>query len=183
MAKAIDERAYTSRCSTEARVPPCGRQGTGGQAGLPAENESGYRGERGYKRSYRTSPRAFSWGTAGTRCCHRAGTGDTGPKRSSSARTFLKGLIHIGEYNEKCGRLGDFSSRAFRFAEGAGIPGAPFEDGDAAARQRGLHRLFRCQIQNPDEVPSPFSFETEMIDRPQVRAGSLPHRDDPLNHS
>jgi tRNA uridine 5-carboxymethylaminomethyl modification enzyme len=24
--------------------------------------------------------------------------------------TFLKGLIHIGEYNERCGRLGDFSA-------------------------------------------------------------------------
>nr|HPL15861.1 FAD-dependent oxidoreductase [Spirochaetota bacterium] len=26
--------------------------------------------------------------------------------------TFLKGLIHIGEYQERCGRLGDFSSEA-----------------------------------------------------------------------
>lgn len=83
--------------------------------------------------------------------------------------TFLKGLIHIGEYNEKCGRLGDFSSEELSDSlRQLGFPVRRLKTGTPPRVNADSIDFSRCQIQNPDEVPSPFSFATESIDRPQV---------------
>lgn len=83
--------------------------------------------------------------------------------------TFLKGLIHIGEYNEKCGRLGDFSSEELSDSlRELGFPVRRLKTGTPPRVNADSIDFSRCQIQNPDEVPSPFSFATESIDRPQV---------------
>lgn len=83
--------------------------------------------------------------------------------------TFLKGLIHIGEYNEKCGRLGDFSSEELSDSlRELGFPVRRLKTGTPPRVNADSIDFSRCQIQPPDEVPSPFSFDTETIDRPQV---------------
>lgn len=83
--------------------------------------------------------------------------------------TFLKGLIHIGEYNEKCGRLGDFSSEELSDSlRELGFSVRRLKTGTPPRVNADSIDFSRCQIQNPDEVPSPFSFATESIDRPQV---------------
>ncbi len=83
--------------------------------------------------------------------------------------TFLKGLIHIGEYNEKCGRLGDFSSEELSDSlRELGFPVRRLKTGTPPRVNADSIDFSRCQIQLPDEVPSAFSFETETIDRPQV---------------
>lgn len=83
--------------------------------------------------------------------------------------TFLKGLIHIGEYNEKCGRLGDFSSEELSDSlRELGFPVRRLKTGTPPRVNADSIDFSRCQIQNPDEVPSPFSFATESIDRRQV---------------
>ncbi len=83
--------------------------------------------------------------------------------------TFLKGLIHIGEYNEKSGRLGDFSSEELSDSlRGLGFPVQRLKTGTPPRVNADSIDFSKCTIQHPDEVPSPFSFETASIERPQV---------------
>ncbi|TVL99828.1 MAG: tRNA uridine-5-carboxymethylaminomethyl(34) synthesis enzyme MnmG [Candidatus Brocadia sp. WS118] len=83
--------------------------------------------------------------------------------------TFLKGLIHIGEFITSGGRIGELSSeklsdclRRVGFEVGRLKTGTP-------PRING--RTIDYTILTPqygDEVPQPFSFSTEKIDRSQV---------------
>lgn len=83
--------------------------------------------------------------------------------------TFLKGLIHIGEFITSGGRIGELSSeklseslRRIGFEVGRLKTGTP-------PRLNG--RTINYKILTPqygDENPRPFSFSTEKIDRPQV---------------
>ncbi|KAB2835411.1 MAG: tRNA uridine-5-carboxymethylaminomethyl(34) synthesis enzyme MnmG [Candidatus Brocadia sp.] len=83
--------------------------------------------------------------------------------------TFLKGLIHIGEFITSGGRIGELSSeklsdclRRIGFEVGRLKTGTP-------PRLNG--RTIDYKILTPqygDEVPQPFSFSTEKIDRSQV---------------
>ncbi|RPI95253.1 MAG: tRNA uridine-5-carboxymethylaminomethyl(34) synthesis enzyme MnmG, partial [Spirochaetales bacterium] len=83
--------------------------------------------------------------------------------------TFLKGLIHIGEYNERSGRLADFSSEELSDSlRELGFPVHRLKTGTPPRVNADSIDFSKCIIQNPDEVPSPFSFDTESIDRQQV---------------
>jgi len=83
--------------------------------------------------------------------------------------TFLKGLIHIGEYNERCGRLGDFSAEHLSDSlRTLGFPVLRLKTGTPQRVNGDTIDFSRCEIQHPDETPHPFSYTTERIDRPQI---------------
>jgi len=83
--------------------------------------------------------------------------------------TFLKGLIHIGEYQEKCGRLGDFSSEGLSDSlRKIGFPVLRLKTGTPQRINGDSIDFSRCEIQHPDEKPVPFSFTTEQIERDQI---------------
>ncbi|HHT9110410.1 MAG TPA: tRNA uridine-5-carboxymethylaminomethyl(34) synthesis enzyme MnmG [Candidatus Brocadiaceae bacterium] len=83
--------------------------------------------------------------------------------------TFLKGLIHIGEYITSGGRIGELSSeklsdslRTLGFEVGRLKTGTP-----PRLNGRTIH-YETLTPQYGDENPQPFSFSTEKIDRSQV---------------
>ncbi len=83
--------------------------------------------------------------------------------------TFLKGLIHIGDYQEKCGRLGDFTSEHLSDSlRKAGFPVLRLKTGTPQRINGSTINFKRCTIQHPDEVPTPFSFFTNRIELTQV---------------
>lgn len=83
--------------------------------------------------------------------------------------TFLKGLIHIGEYNERSGRLADFSSEHLSDSiHELGFPVLRLKTGTPQRVNSDSIDFSRCEIQHPDAVPHPFSYSTEKIVRDQV---------------
>jgi tRNA uridine 5-carboxymethylaminomethyl modification enzyme len=83
--------------------------------------------------------------------------------------TFLKGLIHIGEYNEHSGRLGDFSAEKLSDSlRDLGFPVKRLKTGTPPRINGDSIDFTRCEIQHPDENPIPFSFSTARITRPQL---------------
>lgn len=83
--------------------------------------------------------------------------------------TFLKGLIHIGEYSEKCGRLGDFSSETLSDSlRELGFPVLRLKTG-TPPRVNGLSIDFsKCIPQEADENPAPFSYTNDRITNRQI---------------
>jgi tRNA uridine 5-carboxymethylaminomethyl modification enzyme len=83
--------------------------------------------------------------------------------------TFLKGLIHIGEYQERSGRLGDFSSEHLSDSlRRLGFPVLRLKTGTPPRINGESIDFSKCEIQHPDKQPVPFSFSTESIEQPQV---------------
>jgi len=83
--------------------------------------------------------------------------------------TFLKGLIHISEYQEKCGRLGDFSSEGLSDSlRKLGFPVLRMKTGTPPRVNGNSIDFSKCEIQEPDEVPVPFSYSTESIRQKQI---------------
>ena len=83
--------------------------------------------------------------------------------------TFLKGLIHIGEYQERCGRLADFSSEGLSDSlRKAGLTVKRLKTGTPPRVNCGTIDFSKCEIQYPDEIPSPFSYSTDKINATQV---------------
>ncbi len=83
--------------------------------------------------------------------------------------TFLKGLIHIGGYKERCGRLGDFSSEGLSDSlRRLGFPVMRLKTGTPPRINGNSIDFSRCEEQLPDAVPSPFSFSNERIERRQI---------------
>lgn len=83
--------------------------------------------------------------------------------------TFLKGLIHIGGYKERCGRLGDFSSEGLSDSlRRLGFPVMRLKTGTPPRINGNSIDFSRCEEQLPDAVPSPFSFSNERIERLQI---------------
>jgi tRNA uridine 5-carboxymethylaminomethyl modification enzyme len=83
--------------------------------------------------------------------------------------TFLKGLIHIGEYQEKCGRLADFSSEGLSDSlRRAGLNVQRLKTGTPPRVNCDTIDFSKCEAQYPDEIPSPFSYTSEVINRPQI---------------
>ncbi|HOS38325.1 MAG TPA: tRNA uridine-5-carboxymethylaminomethyl(34) synthesis enzyme MnmG [Spirochaetota bacterium] len=83
--------------------------------------------------------------------------------------TFLKGLIHIGEYNERAGRLADFSSEGISDSlRELGFPVMRLKTGTPPRVNGDSIDFSRCEPQYPDERPTPFSFTTTTIEREQV---------------
>jgi len=92
-----------------------------------------------------------------------------GKKVIITTGTFLRGLIHIGRYNEKAGRIGELSSEklsesllSLGFTIGRLKTGTP-----ARVNRKSVN--FDVMIeQKGDDRPVPFSFSTDKIERPQV---------------
>ena len=83
--------------------------------------------------------------------------------------TFLKGLIHIGTYREKCGRLGDFSSEGLSDSlRKLGFPVMRLKTGTPPRINGNSIDFSRCEEQHPDEIPTPFSFSNDKITRRQI---------------
>jgi tRNA uridine 5-carboxymethylaminomethyl modification enzyme len=75
--------------------------------------------------------------------------------------TFLKGLIHIGAYQEKCGRLGDFSSE--KLSDSLRKMGLNLQRLKTGTPQRVSGRSIdfsKCESQEADLEPEPFSYST-----------------------
>jgi tRNA uridine 5-carboxymethylaminomethyl modification enzyme len=83
--------------------------------------------------------------------------------------TFLKGLIHIGEYQERCGRLGDFSSEGLSDSlRSLGFPVLRMKTGTPPRINGDSIDFSRCEIQHADENPVPFSYSNNLIVTPQI---------------
>ncbi|MCL2025660.1 MAG: tRNA uridine-5-carboxymethylaminomethyl(34) synthesis enzyme MnmG [Leptospirales bacterium] len=83
--------------------------------------------------------------------------------------TFMHGLIHIGNYQEKAGRLADFSSEDLPDSlKSLGFPLARLKTGTPPRINLDSIDLSKCEIQYPDEVPTPFSFTSEQFAREQI---------------
>ncbi len=83
--------------------------------------------------------------------------------------TFLRGLIHIGEYQERAGRLADFASEKLsQSLEKIGFPIFRLKTGTPPRVNGSSIDFSRCEIQHPDEIPVPFSYSTEKINNTQV---------------
>jgi len=83
--------------------------------------------------------------------------------------TFLNGLIHIGMTNYPAGRAGEFPSVGLSGAlEALDLQMGRLKTGTTPRLDAKTIDFDRCQAQFGDEVPSPFSFRTREIDRPQV---------------
>jgi tRNA uridine 5-carboxymethylaminomethyl modification enzyme len=83
--------------------------------------------------------------------------------------TFLRGLIHIGTYTEKAGRIGELSAEelSLSLAE-LGFPLGRLKTGTPARVNGKSIRLDTLKRQDGDEHPVPFSFSTEAITGPSV---------------
>jgi tRNA uridine 5-carboxymethylaminomethyl modification enzyme len=83
--------------------------------------------------------------------------------------TFLRGLIHIGTYNEHAGRIGELSSEKLsRNLQEIGFPLGRLKTGTPARVNRKSINFDVLQRQDGDPEPFPFSYATNTIDRPQV---------------
>jgi len=83
--------------------------------------------------------------------------------------TFLKGLIHIGEYQEKAGRIADFSSEGLSDSlRNLGLTVHRLKTGTPPRVNSNSIDFSRCEIQHPDDNPVPFSYSSEKISRPHV---------------
>jgi len=92
-----------------------------------------------------------------------------GKKVILTAGTFLRGLIHIGTYNERAGRIGELSAEQLSASlSSLGFPLGRLKTGTPARVNRKSVNFDVMIEQKGDEVPIPFSFSTERIDRPQV---------------
>ena len=83
--------------------------------------------------------------------------------------TFLKGLIHIGDYQEQCGRMGDFSSEHLSDSlRDVGFPVQRLKTGTPPRVNGNSIDFDKCERQDPDEEPVPFSYSTKSISSEQV---------------
>ena len=85
------------------------------------------------------------------------------------AGTFLKGLIHIGEYTQSAGRLADFSSEYLSDSlRKLGLPVKRLKTGTPQRINKNSIDFSKMEIQLPDEKPAPFSFSTGKIEAEQI---------------
>jgi len=84
--------------------------------------------------------------------------------------TFLKGLIHIGEYQERCGRLADFSAEKLSDSlRQLGLIVQRLKTGTPPRINKDTIDFSKCEPQYPDENPEAFSYTTE-----KIKANQLP---------
>jgi tRNA uridine 5-carboxymethylaminomethyl modification enzyme len=83
--------------------------------------------------------------------------------------TFLNGLIHIGLKSFPAGRLGEAPANCLAGSlRELGFNLGRFKTGTPPRLDGRTIDFFQLEIQNGDEPPQPFSFDTERITRPQV---------------
>jgi tRNA uridine 5-carboxymethylaminomethyl modification enzyme len=83
--------------------------------------------------------------------------------------TFLQGLIHIGEYQARSGRIAEQS--AMKLSDCLTLYGFKLGRLKTGTPPRVLKQsldLSAMEEQKPDPVPSPFSFRTKSIDQAQI---------------
>lgn len=80
--------------------------------------------------------------------------------------TFLRGLIHIGKYRVKAGRIGELSADHLSLSlMDLGFPIQRLKTGTPARVNRKSINFKILVKQNGDDVPVPFSFSTDKIER------------------
>ncbi len=83
--------------------------------------------------------------------------------------TFLRGLMHIGSRQEPGGRLGEPpSNRLSESLQRIGLQLGRLKTGTPPRLDAATVDFDRLQVQPGDEQPTPFSFMTDKIDRPQT---------------
>jgi tRNA uridine 5-carboxymethylaminomethyl modification enzyme len=83
--------------------------------------------------------------------------------------TFLNGLAHVGEQKYSCGRNGEASSNLLGDQlRGLGLDWKRLKTGTPPRLDGRTIDWNRFEAQQGDAVPTPFSFLTAAIDRPQV---------------
>ncbi|MBN2322100.1 MAG: tRNA uridine-5-carboxymethylaminomethyl(34) synthesis enzyme MnmG [Spirochaetes bacterium] len=83
--------------------------------------------------------------------------------------TFLRGLIHIGTYQERAGRIGELSAEHLSGSlKNLGFPVERLKTGTPARVNRRSVDFERMTVQPADEEPVPFSYSTTRIESPQV---------------
>jgi tRNA uridine 5-carboxymethylaminomethyl modification enzyme len=83
--------------------------------------------------------------------------------------TFLRGLIHIGAYTEKAGRIGELSAECLSGSLASlGFPLGRLKTGTPPRVNRRSIDFDALAVQEGDPDPVPFSFSTDRIDRRSV---------------
>lgn len=83
--------------------------------------------------------------------------------------TFLRGLMHIGPERFKGGRIGEPASDALSESlERIGLELHRLKTGTPARLDPATIDYDKCQVQQGDDQPKPFSFLNDRIDRPKV---------------
>ncbi len=83
--------------------------------------------------------------------------------------TFLNGLAHVGEKTYSCGRNGEPPSMLLGdYLRGLGLRCTRLKTGTPPRLDGRTIEWSRFEPQHGDPTPTPFSFLTERIDRPQV---------------
>jgi tRNA uridine 5-carboxymethylaminomethyl modification enzyme len=84
--------------------------------------------------------------------------------------TFLNGLAHVGPEKYRCGRNGEAPSELLADQlRSSGLTWTRLKTGTPPRLDARSIDWSRFQPQSGDEVPTPFSFLTERIDRPQIQ--------------
>lgn len=83
--------------------------------------------------------------------------------------TFLRGLIHIGTYNERAGRIGELAAEELSISLlKLGFPLGRLKTGTPARVNRRSINFDPLSIQQVTDPPIPFSFSHEKIESPQI---------------
>ena len=91
------------------------------------------------------------------------------PKVILTTGTFLRGLIHIGKYKEKAGRIGELSAEHLSLSLiEYGFPVRRLKTGTPARVNRKSINFDVLKKQEGDENPVPFSYSTEKITQRSV---------------
>ncbi|HYP06421.1 MAG TPA: tRNA uridine-5-carboxymethylaminomethyl(34) synthesis enzyme MnmG [Bryobacteraceae bacterium] len=84
--------------------------------------------------------------------------------------TFLNGLAHVGDTTYVCGRNGEASSQLLgQQLRGLGLQWTRLKTGTPPRLDGRTIQWDRFEAQSGDAVPTPFSFMTDRIDRPQIQ--------------
>jgi tRNA uridine 5-carboxymethylaminomethyl modification enzyme len=86
-----------------------------------------------------------------------------------TAGTFLNGVIHVGTHNLKAGRAGDLPSAGITESlQKYGFKSGRLKTGTPPRIHKDSLDYSKLEVQKPDDVPQPFSFSTDGINRAQV---------------
>ncbi|KAA3609833.1 MAG: tRNA uridine-5-carboxymethylaminomethyl(34) synthesis enzyme MnmG [Calditrichaeota bacterium] len=86
-----------------------------------------------------------------------------------TAGTFLNGLIHTGTHKLEAGRAGDLPAKGITESlQKIGFRSGRLKTGTPPRIHKDTIDYSKIENQKPDEVPQPFSFSTEKIERNQL---------------
>ncbi len=92
-----------------------------------------------------------------------------GKKVILTTGTFLRGLLHIGTYTAKGGRIGELASEGLSLSMlGLGFPLGRFKTGTPPRVNRRSIDFGVMVRQEGDDPPVPFSYSTERLEKPQA---------------